>query len=169
MKLPLLVRCGQLSISFNQTVGFFNQQYYKKEPIDIFDFLHGDNHLLNLSFIKLSVGQFSYDIWKYAIADCDILLNLFPRIMYHSTSLATCHQKWIQKVFIKRYHDFLFTEAVIQRSSVKTFLKGLQLIKNETLSQVFSCEFSKVFKNIFFIEHLWWLLLYLGPTNLFKV
>ena len=27
-------------------------------------------------------------------------------------------------------------------------------IKKETLAQVFSCEFSKIFKDIFFIEHL---------------
>ena len=29
----------------------------------------------------------------------------------------------------------------------------------ENLLQVFSCEFYKIFKNSFFIEHLWWLLL----------
>ena len=32
-------------------------------------------------------------------------------------------------------------------------------IKKETLAQVFSCEFCEIFKNTFFIEHLWWLLL----------
>ena len=32
-------------------------------------------------------------------------------------------------------------------------------IKKETLAQVFSCEFCKIFKNTFFIEHLRWLLL----------
>ena len=32
-------------------------------------------------------------------------------------------------------------------------------IKKETLEQVFFCEFCEVFKNIFFIEHRWWLLL----------
>ena len=33
-------------------------------------------------------------------------------------------------------------------------------IKKETLAQVFSCEFCEIFKNTFFIEYLWWLLLY---------
>ena len=28
-------------------------------------------------------------------------------------------------------------------------------IKKETLAQVFSCEFFKIYKNIFFTEHLW--------------
>ena len=32
-------------------------------------------------------------------------------------------------------------------------------IKKETLEQVFFCQFCEVFKNIFFIEHRWWLLL----------
>ena len=32
-------------------------------------------------------------------------------------------------------------------------------IKKEALAQVFSCEFCETFKNIFFIEHLRWLLL----------
>ena len=31
--------------------------------------------------------------------------------------------------------------------------------KKETLAQVYSCEFCEILKNIFFIEHLWWLLL----------
>ena len=35
----------------------------------------------------------------------------------------------------------------------------MQLIKKETLAQVFSCNFCEIFKNTFFTEHLWWLLL----------
>ena len=66
---------------------------------------------------------------------------------------------------------FLFhIEAVVQKCSVKkVFLKILQnsqentcvrvpflikFIKKETLVQMFSCEFSEIFKNTFFIEHL---------------
>ena len=33
------------------------------------------------------------------------------------------------------------------------------VIKKETLVQVFSCEFCEISKNTFFTEHLWWLLL----------
>ena len=40
-----------------------------------------------------------------------------------------------------------FSEAVARRCSVKTVYN---LIKKETLAQVFSCEFSKTFKNILF-------------------
>ena len=35
--------------------------------------------------------------------------------------------------------------------------------KEDTLAQVFSCEYCKIFKNIFFTGHLQWLLL--NPLN----
>ena len=38
-------------------------------------------------------------------------------------------------------------------------LYGLQLYLKETPTQVFSCEILQIFKNTFFTEHLWWLLL----------
>ena len=45
-----------------------------------------------------------------------------------------------------------------------SFLTKLQasagnFIKKETLAQMFSCEFCEISKNLFIIEHLWWLLL----------
>ena len=60
-------------------------------------------------------------------------------------------------------HPKPYTEAAICRCSVKKiFLKILQnsqentcgrvnFIKKETLAQVFSCEFCKIFKNTFFL------------------
>ena len=41
----------------------------------------------------------------------------------------------------------------------KLFVQAWNFIKKETIAQVFSCEFCEIFKKIFFIEHLWWLLL----------
>ena len=38
---------------------------------------------------------------------------------------------------------------------IKLQTSGLHFIKKETLIQVFSCEFSKIFKNTFFREQLW--------------
>ena len=34
-------------------------------------------------------------------------------------------------------------------------------IKKETQAQMFSCKFCKICKNTFFLEHLWWRLLYI--------
>ena len=39
-------------------------------------------------------------------------------------------------------------------------VKACNFIKKETLAQLFSCKYCEIFKNSFFIEHLWWLLLY---------
>ena len=47
----------------------------------------------------------------------------------------------------------------------KRLAQACNFIQKETLAQVFSCEFSEIFKNIFFIEHLWWLILYLTLVN----
>ena len=51
-------------------------------------------------------------------------------------------------------------EAVVQRSSVKkVFLKILQ---NSQENRCFAVNFMKFLRTPFFIEHLWWLLLFLG-------
>ena len=55
---------------------------------------------------------------------------------------------------------FVFWEAVVQRCSVK------KVLRKETLAQMFSCEFCEISKNTFFIEQLWWLLLYFILQNL---
>ena len=41
----------------------------------------------------------------------------------------------------------------------KFLCQSLFFLKKRTLAKVFSSEFCKIFKNTFFIEHLWWLLL----------
>ena len=48
------------------------------------------------------------------------------------------------------------TESVAQRCS-----RSATLLKNDTLTQVFSYEFCEINKNTFLIEHFWWLLLVL--------
>ena len=81
------------------------------------------------------------------------------------------HLKRMKVGLSPKLHD---PEAVVQRCSVKqVFLEISQIsqeniccqtqacnfIKKETLAQVFSCEIREIYKNTFFIEHLWWLLL----------
>ena len=38
---------------------------------------------------------------------------------------------------------------------IKLQAEACNFIKKETVAQVFSCEFYKIFKNTFFTEHLW--------------
>ena len=42
---------------------------------------------------------------------------------------------------------------------IKLQADACNFIKKVTLAQVFSCEFCEIFKNTFFMEHLWCLLL----------
>ena len=51
---------------------------------------------------------------------------------------------------------FFKSQTSLNPLSIKT---SLQLIKNETLTRVFSFEFCEISKNTFFTEHLRWLLL----------
>ena len=56
----------------------------------------------------------------------------------------------VKKVFLDISQNL--QESTCPRDS---FLK--KFIKKETLAQLFSYEFCEISKNIFFIEHLWWL------------
>ena len=44
---------------------------------------------------------------------------------------------------------------ISQNSQENTLALAYNFIKKETLAQVFSCEFCKIFKNTLFTEHLW--------------
>ena len=48
---------------------------------------------------------------------------------------------------------------ILQNSQENICARASFLINLQNLAQMFSCEFYEIFKNIFFIEHLRWLLL----------
>ena len=56
----------------------------------------------------------------------------------------------------------------LQNSQEIHRLQACNFTRKETPTQVFSCEFCEIFKNIFFMEHLQWLLLNLRILN-FKI
>ena len=74
--------------------------------------------------------------------------------------------------FKPRKHNNICLEAVVQRCSVKkgvlknfTNFTGKHLCQSlffnkKTLAQVFPRKICEIYKNTFFIEHFWWLLLY---------
>ena len=66
--------------------------------------------------------------------------------------IRRCSEK---KVFLKTSQNS--QENIFARASF--FCRPQNFIKKETLAQVFTCEFREIFKNTFFIKHLWWLLL----------
>ena len=59
----------------------------------------------------------------------------------------------MKKLFLK---DF----AKVTRKHLCQSLFFNNVIKKDTLAQMFFCEFCKDFKNSFLVEHLWWLLLH---------
>ena len=69
-----------------------------------------------------------------------------------------CKESWY---YFQNIH-FPINRSSHQRYSLKkVFLeisqnsRACNFIKTETLTQVFSCEFSEIFKNTFFTEHVW--------------
>ena len=55
---------------------------------------------------------------------------------------------------LKNFANFQENTCVRVSFLIKLQAEACNFIKNETLTQVFSCEFCKIFKNTFFTEHL---------------
>ena len=65
----------------------------------------------------------------------------------------------VQKCSVKKLFSKILLKLTRKNLLVFLFLQACNFIKKETSSQVFSCQFCEICKNIFFIEHLRWLLL----------
>ena len=91
-----------------------------------------------------------------------LLLAIFHFLSYssHGTIEAVVRRCSIKKVFLK-ISQISQEETCARDSFLIRLLQACNFIKKEALSQVFSCEICEIFKNTFFIEHLWWLLLLL--------
>lgn len=50
LRLLLLVGCVEVCLSSNQIEGFFDQQYFWEESIDVVDFLCGDIYYRKVAF-----------------------------------------------------------------------------------------------------------------------
>ena len=78
---------------------------------------------------------------------------------------STGSWEWIRILCTAKFSYQASTEAVVRRCSVKKLCRSLNFNEvsgwrpatflRKTSVQVFSCEFCTVFKNIYFIEHLW--------------
>ena len=77
-------------------------------------------------------------------------LSLWKIICYRSS-----HQSCSMKIGVLKN----FTKFTGKHRCQSLFLLSCNFIKKETLTQVFSCKFCKIFKNTFFTEHLCWLIL----------
>ena len=66
----------------------------------------------------------------------------------------------LKKMFLKISQISLENTCVCQTNCLSVFdHKACKLYQKETSARVLSCETGDIFKNIFFTEYLWWLLL----------
>ena len=85
-------------------------------------------------------------------------------IAVHGFRLNASYGSSRAEVFCKKGVPRNFTKFAGKHMCQNLFFNKAEtcnFIKNETLVQVFSCEFCEISKNTYFIEHLWWLLLQL--------
>ena len=107
--------------------------------------------------LQANVGNFIYK---------EILAQVFPVnfAKFLKTPFLTEHLRWLLLVLQNRC-SYKFPDIHQKISLLKSLfdtvrgLKGHNFNKEETSTQVFSCEYHKIFKNSCFIEHLRWLLL----------
>ena len=109
------------------------------------------HYILFKTFMKYKYSENRFSEF-FSVSWITLLLNLFPCLI-NPFVIDGVYKSLKENVSITWKASevvFVFWEAVVQRCSVK------KVLKKEILAQVFS----------FFIEHLWWLLLYFILQNL---
>ena len=97
-----------------------------------------------------------YKITRQKVLSFDKVLNKPLRFANNRSSLPDVFcKKGVLKISQNSLENNLHQSLILN----KVAGYRLQLYKKETLPQVFSCEFSAIFKNTYFTEHLRWLFL----------
>ena len=81
-------------------------------------------------------------------------LKIFQGILFFVAQRCS-----VNKVFLEISQSSQENAYVRVSFLIKLKASASNSTKKETLTQVFSCEFCEISKNIFLTEHLWWLLL----------
>ena len=84
--------------------------------------------------------------------------QLLPGPLLNTLSQITLNNRLIDR---SSCSQMFFKIGVLKNFAIK-----LQAYSKETPTQLFSCEIFRMFKNTFFTEHLWWLLLNRGDLSL---
>ena len=79
---------------------------------------------------------------------------MFAGIM---TAPVLCTEATVRRISSKQI--YLKISRYSQETSVVNGLKACNFIKKR-ITQVFFCEYCEIFKNSFFLDRIWWLLLY---------
>ena len=105
---------------------------------------------------------------KYLIAQSPLLClqkNFIMDVPFY-TSEVVVRKYSVKKLLLKISQNSQENTCVRVSFLIKFQASACNLIKKETLTQVFSCEICESFKNAFFIKHLKWMLLILQDTKL---
>ena len=109
--------------------------------------------------------QFLFCVTPKNEALCESILRFLKqlKITNHGhiwlTNRSSLREVFCKKVFLKISQNLQENTCARVSFLIKLQVEACNFIKIETLAQVFSSEFSKGFKNVFFIEHLQCLLL----------
>ena len=125
----------------NQIAEVFEMQYHKKALIDCFDFLHPERPSSKISkknFVCNKCAKYMPKVLRITIRNFLRTVFLIVLIFWMHTDL--CWELWIYTTVLNEFSQVY----------MRKFPKRLQLIKKESLVQVFSCEFCKIFQNTFF-------------------
>ena len=68
---------------------------------------------------------------------------------------SSCPEVFCKRMFLNILKNSQENTCAWVSFLIKLQARSTTLSKKETLAQVFSCEFCKIFKNIVTIEHLW--------------
>ena len=89
---------------------------------------------------------------------------IFPKDRLSAKYISGNHTSWSLTFcivnFLQLYLYYIFTISKMSEADIhRNHSRACNFIKKDTPAQVFSCEYCEIFKNRFFIEHFWWLLL----------
>ena len=78
---------------------------------------------------------------------------LFQKLVIISVISSQMYSVSVSATYLKAHYFIIFRhlEVFFKRS----VLKACNFVEKETLAQVFSCDFCEIFKNTYFIKHLW--------------
>ena len=100
------------------------------------------------------------------ICDVDLFLNVENRSSY-KVFPCECFEQLFHR--FRNSRPAVFSKKGVlknsQNSQENTCARVFLVITFETLAQVFSCQFCEIFKDIFFIEHVLWLLSQVATAN----
>ena len=128
------------------------KRYWQFQSVLLYN--HVQKHYHN--FLDVLVFK-NKPIEKHGIRFADI--RILQRLDFWQLTEAVLQKCFVKEVFLKIPKNSQENIYIRDSFLIKLQVSFCNIIKKETLMQVFSCDFCEIFKNTFCLEYLWWLLL----------